>query len=218
MLHMDDKSWWCALAFMHFSTTCTTVRGLLHQVLQIHIEHVEVSEGKQVKITFRPRSTRSFITPMNSLWLRQSSPSMSKSLNTVSSTFSESSWPVAIFTARLNWAAVRRKRQLYGLQCRERTTVFWAAERCYLFPQDSWLQTPFSSRSRSLPGCWWTGRKIWTHQMWYSTKENIRADVEATVSLILTASGGEESLYLTRRNVLPHVFPVDFVVFCVGVV
>lgn len=47
---------------------------------------------------------------MNSLWLRQLSPSMSKSLNTVSSTFSDSSWPVAIFTARLNWAVGRRKK------------------------------------------------------------------------------------------------------------
>lgn len=58
-------------------------------------------------LTFRPRSTLSFITPMNSLWLRQLSPSMSKSLNTVSSTFSDKSWPVAILTARLNWAAMR---------------------------------------------------------------------------------------------------------------
>lgn len=48
---------------------------------------------------------------MNSLWLRQLSPSMSKSLNTVSSTFSESSWPVAIVTARLNWAVGRRKKK-----------------------------------------------------------------------------------------------------------
>lgn len=59
------------------------------------------------RLTFRPRSTLSFITPMNSLWLRQLSPSMSKSLNTVSSTLSDKSWPVAILTARLNWAAMR---------------------------------------------------------------------------------------------------------------
>lgn len=55
-----------------------------------------------------PRSTLSFITPMNSLWLRQLSPSMSNSLKMVSRTLSERSWPVAIFTARLNWTVDHR--------------------------------------------------------------------------------------------------------------
>lgn len=75
--------------------------------------------GYRWQLTLRPRSTLSFITPMNSLWLRQLSPSMSKSLNTVSRTFSDSSWPVAIFTARLNSAAFQHKgKELSSTVCR----------------------------------------------------------------------------------------------------
>lgn len=62
-------------------------------------------------LTLSPRCILSFITVRNSLWLRQSSPSMSKSLKTVSKTLSESSWPVAIITARLNWATGQQRDQ-----------------------------------------------------------------------------------------------------------
>ena len=76
---------------------------------------VKAEQFRQRALTLSPRKTLSVITPMNSLWLRQLSPSMSKILNTVSRTFSDSSWPVAIFTALLNWAAFFRREDMMGI-------------------------------------------------------------------------------------------------------
>lgn len=73
-------------------------------------QRTQVNPGPN--FTFKPRSTLSVITPRNSLWLRQLSPSMSKSLKTVSSTFSDRLWPVAILTARLNCSTFRRTEKI----------------------------------------------------------------------------------------------------------
>lgn len=104
------------------------------------------------RLTFRPRSTLSFITPMNSLWLRQLSPSMSKSLNTVSSTLSDRSWPVAIFTARLNWAEMRVGGNviIYCIKCLEKTSQILTSREALPIPTGRLAPvTSFTEKAKS---------------------------------------------------------------------
>lgn len=156
---------------------------------------------------------------MNSLWLRQLSPSTSKSLNTVSSTFSESSWPVAIVTARLNWAVGRRKKKNLCLEDWKKTTDWSNRQRnrthahrtvgfCDHFHWEGKIFQVVGEQAEGfeLIECDTLQKKTW--QLTFRPQQILfwRHRVE------------EACLYLTRRYLLPHVFPVDFIVFFVGVV
>lgn len=105
------------------------------------------------RLTFSPRSTLSVITPMNSLWLRQLSPSMSNSLKMVSRTLSERSCPVAIFTARLNWAEFEdREKDSYMMWSENEPRG--CQQRSYPSRWGGGHQPPASLKRQSPPGCW----------------------------------------------------------------